>query len=478
VAGLAVTWALVRLAPLALPATMPGIREVTIDGRVLAFTAAIAIVTAVLVGLAPAWRWSRVAPALSLTAGGTRGTTSAGAARVRRSLAVAQCAFAVLLLVPAALLGRTLFTLLSRDPGFDVARTMTMSTYLPLGAYGPDGVRVRQFYADALERLSAVPGVARVGLSMDQPMAPLERRGLVLDGRDPSANPPIAVYSWVTPGYLEALGVPLLRGRGLRGSDGRGGELVVLVNETAATQFWPGEDPIGRRLRSGVDAPWLTVAGVVGDVRQEGLDSAAAPHVYAPIAVVPDASLGESAVGLYRRPSVIVSASAPVEVLGGLLRRALQSLDPQLALTPPVRLRDDVRRTVATQELAAVVVGVFGAAALLIAAVGLNGVLAFGVAERRREFGIRLALGATPGSVLRLVGSDGMRLALAGLGAGLLAAYGASSAIRGLLVGVSPSDPATFGIVAAVVLGAALIAAWMPARAATHIDPAATIREE
>jgi hypothetical protein len=326
--------------------------------------------------------------------------------------------------------------------------------------------------------LAAVPGVARAGVSMDQPMAPLERRGLILEGRDPASTPPIAIYSWITPGYLEALGVPLVGGRGFRSTDTGDGELVVLVNETAARQFWPGEDAVGRRLKGVFDAPWLTVAGVVGDIREDGLHSTPAPHVYAPLATVADEALGETAVGLFRSPSVVVSASAPAEALGGLLRHALQTVDPRLALTPPVRLRDDVRRTVATQELAAVVVGVFGAAALLIAAVGLHGVLAFGVAERRREFGIRLALGATPGSVLRLVGRDGLRLAVLGLGAGLVAAYAASGAIRGLLVGVSPTDPATFAVVAVTVLGAALVAAWMPARAATHIDPAATIREE
>lgn len=477
-AGLAVAWALIRLAPLGLPATMPGVHALAIDLRVLAFTALTAIVTALLVGLTPAWRWSRVAPASTLSSGASRGATAAGSARVRRGLAVAQCAFAVLLLVPAVLLGRTLWTLLSREPGFDLTRTMTMSTYLPVGAYGADGVRVRQFYDEALTRVAAVPGVQRVGVSMDQPMAAVERRGFVVEGRDGSADPPMAVYTWITPGYLEALGVPIVRGRGLTAADRRGAPAVVLVNDAAARQFWPGEDAVGKRLGSGLDGAWLTVAGVVGDVREAGLDSAPGPHVYAPLAMVDDVALGENAVGLFRRPHVVVATTAPAEVVGGLLRQALQSLDPQLALTPPVRLRDDVRRTVATQRLAAVVVGVFAVAALLIAAAGLHGVLAFGVAERRRELGIRLALGATPGSVLRLVGGDGLRLAGLGLAAGLAAAYAASGLIRSLLVEVSPTDPGTFGGVAAAVVAVALVATWAPARSATRIDPSTTIREE
>ena len=152
--------------------------------------------------------------------------------------------------------------------------------------------------SDALERLAAVPGVRRVGLSMDQPMAPLEHRAVMIEDRDASASPPVAVYSWITPGYLEALGVPIAAGRGLRATDRRGGEMAVLVNETAARQFWPGEDAVGKRLRGGLDTPWLTVAGVVGDVRDAGLDRAPAPHVYAPLAGVEDEGLGENVAGL------------------------------------------------------------------------------------------------------------------------------------------------------------------------------------
>ena len=476
--GLGLAWALVRGAPLLLPATMPRLDQVTIDGRVVAFTIAAALVTAVLFGLAPAWRWSRVAPSTLLAAGEGRGSTALGLARLRRGLAVAQCAFAVLLLVPAALLGRTMLTLLSRTPGFDTEQTLSVSTYLPAGAYGADGVRVRQFYETALERAAATPGVRRAGLSMDQPMAPVERRGLIVEGRDLGAKPPVAVYSWITPGYLEALGVPILRGRGLRDADGRGGDVPVLVNETAARQFWPDEDAVGKRLRSGIDGPWLAVAGVVGDVREEGLDSAPSPHLYAPLAGVPAESLGENAVGLFRHPHLVVATTAPADVVGGLLRQALAGIDAQLALTPPTPMREAVVRSVSTQRLAAVVVGLFSVAALAIAAAGLHGILAFGVAQRRREFGIRMALGATPAAVVRLVARDGLRLAGVGLALGLAAAYGAGGLLRGLLVGVSPADPLTFASVAGLVLTVALAAMWSPAHAATRIDPARTVREE
>jgi putative ABC transport system permease protein len=475
--GLAAAWVLVQVAPRLLPATMPRIDQVTVDGRVVLFTVAAAVVTALLFGLAPAWRWSHVPPAAMLAAGEGRGATAIGSARMRRGLAVAQCAFAVLLLVPAALLGRTLFALLSRAPGFDTERTITVSTYLPAGAYGTDGVRVRQFYETALERAAALPGVRRAGLSMDEPMSPMERRGFMLEGQPMSGTPPVAVYSWITPGYLEALGIAVLLGRGLADGDGRSGDVPVLANETAARVFWPGDAAIGKRLRSAIDGPWLTVVGIVGDVRESGLDSDASPHLYAPLAAVENDSLGENVVGMFRHPHLVVSTTAPVESVGGLLRPALAALDPQLALTPPVLMREAVVQSVSPQRLAAVVVGLFSLAALAIAAAGLHGILAFGVAQRQREFGIRLALGATPGAVQRLVARDGLVLAGLGLGLGLLAAYAATGLIRGLLVGVNPADPLAFAIVAVLVLAVALVAMWSPAHAATRIDPATTIRE-
>jgi predicted permease len=412
-----------------------------------------------------------------LAAGEGRGATGIGSARMRRGLAVAQCAFAVLLLVPAALLGRTLFTLLSRPPGFDTERAITLGTYLPAGAYGTDGVRVRQFYETALARAAALPGVRRAGLSMDEPMAPLERRGFMLEGQPTPGTPPVAVYSWITPGYLEALGVAIVQGRGFRDEDGRGGDVPVLANEAATRTFWPGETAIGKRLRSALDGPWLTVVGVVGDVRESGLDSDASPHLYAPLAAVENDSLGENVVGLFRNPRLVVSTTAPIESVGGLLRPALAGLDPLLALTPPVLMREAVVQSVSTQRLAAVVVGLFSLAALAIAAAGLHGILAFGVAQRQREFGIRLALGATPGAVQRLVARDGLVLAGLGLALGLAAAYAATGLIRGLLVGVNPADPLAFAVVTVLVLSVAVVALWSPARAATRIDPATTIRD-
>jgi putative ABC transport system permease protein len=475
--GLGLAWVLLRLAPQVLPAATPRVDLVAIDGRVVVFTSAISLLTALAFGVAPSWRWSRVAPSTALTSGSTRGATGSSGVRVRRGLALAQCAVAVLLLVPAGLLGRTLWTLLTRPPGFDIVQTIGFTTYLPAGAYGEDGVRVGRFYAEAAERLTAVPGVRRGGVAMDRPLSPLEQRGLTIEGYDVGAgSPPIVTFSWVTPGYLEALGVPILAGRGLLPADRADAPPVVLVSERAARQFWPDVDPVGKRLRSSAEGPWSIVVGVVGDIRDRGLARDAAPHVYAPIAQVPSEFLGENVVGLFRGPHFVVASDRP-QVVAPLVAAAVRALDPQLALTPPMVLGVAARQTLGTHRLAAVVVGGFAVAALLIAAAGLHGVLAFGVAMRRRELGIRLALGAPPRAVARLIAGDGLVLTAAGLAVGLAGAYAAGGLLRGLLVEVSPADPLIFAGVAAVVVAVAVVAMWAPARAAARIDPVTTIRE-
>lgn len=478
VLGLGLAWVLLRVAPQALPAGTPGLSELGIDATVLAFTVLASLATAVLFGVAPSMRWSAVDPAQAMQAAGSRGVT-AGGARARRTLAILQCAFAVLLLVPAGLLARTMWTLLSRNAGFEGEHVLSMSTNLPVGAYGTDGVRIAEFYRQAVERLAAVPGARAVGASMDMPLEPRERRGIVVEGYEigGGAAPPIVAYSWVTPGYLEALSVPVTSGRSLLPSDTADGQRVALVSTSAARKFWPGTDPVGKRMKSSTDAPWAIVVGVVGDVREDGLDKEPGPHVYAAIAQVDRESLGENIVGQYRNPHLVAATTGSTTAVGGLMRDAIRGLDDRLALPPATTLDELSVRTLGTQRLAAVVVGTFSVAALLIAALGLHGVLAFGVAQRQRELGIRLALGATPRRLRGLVARDGLGLAVVGLLIGLGGAYATTGWLQSMLVGVAPGDPMTFAAVGLVVLAAAACAVWLPARSATRIDPATTIRE-
>ena len=475
--GVALAAALIQLAPLALPEGTPRLHALSIDGRVLAFAALVSLATAVLFGLVPGWRSSRVDPAAAL-ADASRGSSGRGGLRLRRGLTAAQCALAALLLVSAGLLGRSLFGLLSTPTGMRADDALTISTYLPPGGYA-DGPRVAAFYREAVERVAALPGVTHAGASMDRPLAPVERRAIVVEGRDPQTDsaPPVVVQSWITPGYLEALGIPLLQGRGFTAEDDERRDPVILINDRAARLWWSGVDPIGRRLQSGGAQRWFTVVGVVGDLREAGLDQEPQPHTYTPIAQVPAVSLAENVVGLFRSPSLVVSVNGNPRALGGMMRRSLQSLDPRLALTPAQVIRESVERTLDTRRFATVIVAVFALAALLIAAVGLHGVLAFGVAQRSREIGIRVALGATRARIVRQVAADGARLVAAGLTAGLLLALGVTGLMRSLLVGVSPVDPMTFTSVAIVVGAVGALALWLPARAAARIEPARTIRE-
>ncbi|MGE3274860.1 MAG: ABC transporter permease [Vicinamibacterales bacterium] len=474
--GLVLAWALVAAAPSVLPAVTPRLDALTLDGRVLAFAVAVTAITVVIFGVGPGLHASRadVHAALSDQARGSSGRVG----RLRGTLVVLQCALATLLLVVAGLLGRSLYVLVSTDPGFETQQAIAISTYLPAGGYRT-GADVRRFYDEATARARELPGVVDAGISMDQPLAPVEQRAVLPEGLEIGASgAPTVVQSWVTPGYLEALGVPLVRGRGFDPSDRVGSVPVAIVNEAAAERFWPGQDAVGRRIRWSDATPWVQVVGVVGNIREGGMGVAPRPHTFTPVAQVQDASLGENVVGLFRSPTLVVSTPGDSRAVAGLLRDALRNLDARLALTPPRALGDTISSSVAPQRFAAVVVGAFAAAALLLAALGLHGVLAYDVRQRWREIGIRLALGASRGAVTRAVVGRGLLLTGGGLAAGLLAAFAVTRLLTRVLVGVTPTDPLTFVGMALVLSAVALVATWRPVREAMGIDPASAIREE
>ncbi|MGE3858085.1 MAG: ABC transporter permease, partial [Dehalococcoidia bacterium] len=474
--GLALAWALVAAAPAVLPAVTPRVDALAVDGRVLAFAAAITLLTALVFGIAPGLQAAR-SDARSALADQSRGSTGGGG-RVRNTLVVLQCALATLLLVVAGLLGRSLYTLVSTDPGFETERALIVTTYLPAGGYR-SGADVRRFYDEAVSRARAVPGIVDAGASMDQPMEPGERRALMPEGYDIGvAGAPVVVQSWITPGYLEAVGVPIVRGRAFADADRLDSVPVVLVNEAAAARFWPGEDPVGRRVRWSGESPWMRVVGVVGNTHALGLGQPVQPHTYTPIGQVADASLEENVVGVFRSPSVAVRTVGGGAAAGGLLRGAIQEIDPRLALTPPQTLGASVAGSLAPQRFGAIVVGAFAVAALLLAALGLHGVLAYGVRQQWREIGIRMALGATRAAVVGTVVGRGLTLTVVGVTVGLAGAYAATRALGSVLTGVEPTDPLTFAGMTVVLLGVTLAATWLPARTAVHVDPAAAIRDE
>lgn len=479
VAGLALAWALIRLAPSILPPDTPRLDELTLNGSVLAFTALVSLGTALVFGLAPGLQASRT-DMRSVLADSARGSTSRGAQRLRSGLVVSQCAIAIVLLVAAGLLLRTFLGLMNMNPGFRPEHALAATTYLPLGGYRTAD-DLRRFYREAIARGSALPGVTRAGLSTDLPLAPTERRGIIIENWDAASREavaPFVVHSWIAGDYLSALGVPLVKGRWLNDGDRAGTQRVMLVSSRFAERFWPNEDPIGKRARFGADVDeWSTVVGVVGNVKDLDLASDPMPHTYTSIWQVSDEAMFASDTLNFRRVSLVVSSAGDPAVLTRLVRTAMHTIDGQLALGDIRTMEHSVSDTVAERRFTTAIVATFAVAALLLAALGLHGVLAYSVSQRSQEIGIRMALGAAKRDVMRMIFRSGLRMTVLGVAIGLVIAFGATRLMASLLHGISPTDPMTFGMVAALMVGVATIATWLPARQAIGIDPSVAMRE-
>jgi predicted permease len=434
---------------------------------VLAFAAAVTVGTTVLFGLLPA---------LSLTShrrfAGLRGA-GRGAARTipqasRRALVVAEVAMALLLLVAAGLLIRSFQHLLQVHPGFETDGRLTFRTSLPVTRY-PEPSQQQAFQDDILARLSGLPGVRSVGSIQSLPVAGTRDTATIhVEERPvpPGGVPFSCEYRFISPDYVRAMGIPLVKGRPFNASDRSGRPLVVLVDEAAARTFWPGKDPIGRRIGFS-QKNWREVVGVVGSVRNVGLDIPSQGQVYIPHAQNP-----------LPNAYYVVHAEAQSAALVPGIRTAVREVDPSLPVydiqTMEARLADSlVERRLATTLLAA-----FAGVALTLVAVGIYGVISFLVRQRTQEMGIRLALGAHPRQVLRLVVWQGMGMTAAGLTLGMAGAAVGARVLEKLLFGVRPNDPLTLAVVAALVSGVALLACWVPARRAMRVDPIVALRSE
>ncbi|MBF5045668.1 ABC transporter permease [Aggregicoccus sp. 17bor-14] len=450
---------------------LPRASEVRPDAAVLLFTLAVSVGTGLLFGLAPALSGSR-ADLHAAMREGSRGTGGTRAVRLRSLFVVSQVALALVLLVGAGLLVRSFVRLQAVDPGFRPEGVLSARVSLPDGAY-PDAAARARFHTAWLEQVRALPGVEAAGLTTLLPLRGRADRGLDVEGVEPPAGAvrPAVEYRAVSPGYLETLGVALRRGRALADTDGAQGAPVLLLNEAAVKVLFPGgEDPLGRRIRlrsRKAPQPWTTVVGVVGDVREWGLDVPARPTAY-----FSALQAGPSAVSL-----VVRTRAAPTALLGSL-RTELARLDSGLPLFEVAPLSEVVEASVGQRSLTLALMLGFALVALGLAGLGLYGVIAFGVAQRSREVGIRLALGARPAQVLRLVVGQGLRLALAGVALGLVLALALGRLLGGLLYGVQPADPLTLLAVPLLLTGVALLASWVPARRATRVDPASTLRAE
>jgi predicted permease len=446
---------------------LPRLDEVGLDGRALAFAAVLSLATGVLFGLAPALRLSREELQGTLRGGGRGIAGHGGAQRLRAGLVLAEVALSILLLVGAGLLLRSFVEMQRSRAGFDPQRVLTLQVSLPRASYA-DAQRVRDFWPALLDRAGAVPGVRAAAVASQLPLTSSGYLSFSIEGRTPPPDAMEDVQPFnVSDGYFRALGVALVRGRVFGPEDGAAAPRVAVVNEEAARRFWPGRDPIGARITTGDTTDYMTVVGVVADVKQEGLTAKPYPQLYSVAAQNPMR-------GMY----VVVKTAGEPQAAAAAMRRVIAGLDPELPVYGVMPMTERVSKSVARPRLTALLVGVFAAVALALAAVGIYGVVAFAVAQRTRELGVRMALGATTADVRRLVIGQGMAPVVGGLVLGVGLAAVATRAIGGMLYGVSALDPLTYLAVALFLASVALAATWLPSRRAVRVPPAVVLREE
>jgi putative ABC transport system permease protein len=450
----------------------PLLTDIEVNGAVLAFTLGVSLLTGLLFGIAPALHASRPNLNESLKEGGR--TTGAGNShgRLRDLLVVVQVAMALVLLVSAGLLIRSVASLSRVDPGFDMRNLLTMNVYLPLARY-PERQNWIAFYDRLAGQIESMPGVESAGLVSVLPLsANFDGRGLqVEDHPAPPGQGPSADLYIVTPGYLRAMGISLKSGRVIEERDLEDAPLVALVNETMARNLWPGLDPIGKRisLSGGPDQPrpWRTVVGVVADVKQYGLDRPSPMQFY-----LPEAQFPTMAMTLVARTGPEPASFTPA------VRNEILSLDKQLAafnVATMDKLRSD---SMSLRSFSMLLLGIFATLALVLASVGIYGVMSYSVTQRTHEIGIRVALGASSRDVVSLVVRQGLVLAVAGVGIGIGAAVGLTRVMEGLLFGVSATDPMTYIVISAVLGMVAVMASLIPARRASKVDPMIALRYE
>jgi predicted permease len=450
--------------------TLPRDAEIHLDLWVFGVTLALSVATGVVLGLVPALQATRYDLSTTLRAG--VGSATRRSLRFRHTLIVAEMALALVLLVGAGLLARSFLALRAVDPGFQPAHVMTMTLDLPAAQY-PTVAALNAFYERLLASLSRLPDVQAAGAINWLPLGDMWIRGdLQLEGREPPHEYPMKAA--VSPTYFRAMGIRFVRGRDFTAQDGARATRVAIVSDSLARLIWPHGDAIGRRLavESHDDRPdWLTVIGVVDDVRQEGLKHATMPAVYQPYQQV-------SRTGWLSRMTFIVRTASDPEKLAPTMRTVLASIDTKQAPHSIATMEEVLARTMAEPRFQTRVLGVFSIIALLLAAVGVYGVLAASVAERRREIGIRMALGADRTSVTRLIMGRTLMLTSVGLLLGIAGALALTSAMARLLFNVTPTDTRTFAGAAAILLCAGLVAGLLPARRASAVDPLTVLRTE
>ncbi len=452
-----------------MPPEIPRTGAITLDLRVVAVGVGLAVVAGTLAGFLPAFKSSRADPGLVLREGGRGGSVSSARRRITSAMVVAQMAVAVVLVVGAGLLVRSLGQLNSVDPGFQ-STGLTTARLTLVGSGYDDGPSRIAFLERVIERIESVPGVASASVANRVPFGDgWEAMATFIDGvtEDPNSLPVLERYR-VLPGFTETLGLRVTAGRSITSADGPDSPLVAVVDQTAADRFWPGEDPVGRRIRwPWRGAEWVEVVGVVTGIAGRDLSTAREPTLYVPMQQTP----GPDA-------TVVVRASRADMALAAPLRATIRELDPRVPISSVAAMDDLIAESLARARWTTWLLGMFAVSTLLLGCIGVYGVVSYSVKERTKEIGVRVALGAPPERIRGQVLADGLRLSLPGAAIGVALAIPAARTLEGLLYGVSATDPVTFVAVPLLLLGAGVLAVFVPARRATRVDPVEALRSE
>jgi predicted permease len=482
VVGIATAIATLRFIVRFVPSSVPRLNEVQVNWVVLAFALLISVLTGLVFGLAPALQAAKGALSSGIREGGRGSGYSTKTGRLRDVLIVSELAFAVILMVGAGLLLRTLRDLLQENPGFNPTQVVTANTWLgvpmdpKMDPYR--GVRgTSAFDRELLRRMKAIPGVELAAVTSSLPttnnnpsaVGGLEIEGFAIEGRPVESSQDLrAERIRISPDYFKVFQATLLGGRSFTDNDEDGKQPVAIIDESTARKYWPTSDPLGRRVQFGDDpsAPWITVVGIIKDIKSDGLDIDGVPHIY--VSTYQDPS---------KQVSVVLRTSLPASVLEPQIRHEIQSIDPGLPVFNVFSMNDVLDRSLASRRFSADLVGGFAALAVLLASIGIYGLLAYMVGQRSREIGIRMALGAQRDDILRMFLNKGGTLAGLGIVAGLVISASAASLMASLLYGVRPHDPVVFLIVPLLLLAVSALASYLPARRATMVDPINTLRE-
>ncbi len=465
--GLLLAFWLLRLFTGLGPAGAPRFDEVGIDGRVILFTLGTAILTGLIFGLLPALNVSR--PDLNNSLKEGKGSVDgARGGRLRGALVIAEMALALMLLIGGGLLMKSFLLLQSVDPGFNPDRVLTLNLFLNRTQY-PESPQLRNFYAQVLDRLKTTPGAQSVAAISTLPLSGNNTdTSFLIEGQPPPPpnQAPVAWFSSVSPDYFRTMELRMVKGRVFTDRDDENAPLVVVISETMARRYWPNQEPLGKRIGRGPDR-WREIVGVVKDVKHFGLDSDTPPSMYFPLRQVPA-----------RGMTLLVRTAGPPSSITPALRTGIWSIDRNLAIAQVSTMNELVASSITQQRFILVLLGCFAVLALVLAAVGIYGVMSYAVTQRTHEIGIRMALGARSTNVLGLVLKGGMMLAVIGAAIGVAGAFALTRLMSTLLFGVTPTDTATFIGLPVGLLAVALLACYLPARRATKVDPLTALRYE